>query len=156
MHDLPPVSDLLDLGRRQAVEDLPPAERERHAHLIATAAATAAREAEAGEGWQWEIEAALTEFYEKDCRPGESRDPPLDHSAARSVDSGFRWHDMLNLARQGGVGHQLLAHLAADLRNGAFETTPSQETAARAILWRLVLAKLRETNPQFLAANGFE
>jgi aminoglycoside phosphotransferase (APT) family kinase protein len=46
--------------------------------------------------------------------------------------------------------------LAADLRNGAFETSPSQETAARAILWRLTIAKLREGNPQFLAANGIK
>jgi hypothetical protein len=46
--------------------------------------------------------------------------------------------------------------LALDLRNGAFETTPSQESAARAILWRLTIARLRAANPQFLAANGFE
>jgi aminoglycoside phosphotransferase (APT) family kinase protein len=50
----------------------------------------------------------------------------------------------------------LLSRLAADLRNGAFETSPSQETAARAILWRLTIAKLREGNPQFLAANGIK
>jgi len=48
----------------------------------------------------------------------------------------------------------LLRRLAADLRNGAFETSPSREAAARAILWRLTSEKLREGNPQFLAANG--
>jgi hypothetical protein len=48
-----------------------------------------------------------------------------------------------------------LARFAADLRNGAFETSPSRESAARAILWRLTIAKLREGNPHFLAANGF-
>jgi hypothetical protein len=48
-----------------------------------------------------------------------------------------------------------LARFAADLRNGAFETSPSRETAARAILWRLTIEKLREGNPHFLAANGF-
>jgi hypothetical protein len=48
-----------------------------------------------------------------------------------------------------------LARLAADLRNGAFETSPSRAAAARAILWRLTIAKLREGNPHFLAANGF-
>ena len=52
-------------------------------------------------------------------------------------------------------GHGTLARLAADLRNGAFETSPSRETAARAILWRLTIAKLREGNPHFLVANGF-
>lgn len=49
----------------------------------------------------------------------------------------------------------LMARLAADLRNGEFETSPSQEKAARVILWRLVAGKLREANPQFLAANGY-
>jgi len=48
-----------------------------------------------------------------------------------------------------------LSRLAADLRNGAFETCPSRESAARVILWQLVAAKLREANPQFLAANSF-
>ena len=47
-----------------------------------------------------------------------------------------------------------LARLAADLRNGAFETSPSQAATARAILWQLTIEKLREANPQFLAANG--
>ncbi|HEV2189125.1 MAG TPA: DUF6285 domain-containing protein [Stellaceae bacterium] len=48
-----------------------------------------------------------------------------------------------------------LDRFAADLRNGAFETSPSRERAARAILWQLTIAKLREGNPHFLAANGF-
>ncbi|HML11301.1 MAG TPA: phosphotransferase [Stellaceae bacterium] len=52
----------------------------------------------------------------------------------------------------GGSGS--LVRLAADLRNGAFETSPSREKAARAILWRLTIGKLREGNPHFLAANG--
>lgn len=51
-------------------------------------------------------------------------------------------------------GQQPLRRFAADLRNGAFETSPSRALAARAILWRLTVAKLREGNPQFLAANG--
>ncbi|HEY1797859.1 MAG TPA: DUF6285 domain-containing protein [Stellaceae bacterium] len=48
------------------------------------------------------------------------------------------------------------ARLAGDLRKGAFETSGSRETAARAILWRLTILKLREGNPQFLAAHGIE
>jgi hypothetical protein len=48
-----------------------------------------------------------------------------------------------------------LARFAADLRNGAFETSPSREKDARAILWNLTIEKLREGNPHFLAANGF-
>jgi aminoglycoside phosphotransferase (APT) family kinase protein len=54
------------------------------------------------------------------------------------------------------AGQGLLRRFALDLRNGAFETCPSQESAARAILWRLTIARLREANPQFLAANGFD
>jgi hypothetical protein len=48
-----------------------------------------------------------------------------------------------------------LRRFAADLRNGAFETSPSRTAAARVILWRLTIEKLREGNPHFLAANGF-
>ena len=49
----------------------------------------------------------------------------------------------------------LLRRFAADLRNGAFATSQPRERSARAILWRMTIAKLREGNPQFLAANGF-
>jgi aminoglycoside phosphotransferase (APT) family kinase protein len=49
----------------------------------------------------------------------------------------------------------IVSRFAADLRNGAFETSPSRAAAARAILWRLTIGKLREGNPRFLAANGF-
>jgi hypothetical protein len=49
---------------------------------------------------------------------------------------------------------ELFRRFASDLRAGAFEG--SREGAARAILWRLTLWRLREANPKFLAANGFE
>jgi hypothetical protein len=49
----------------------------------------------------------------------------------------------------------LLRRFAADLRNGAFETSEPRERAARAILWRMTIARLRMGNPDFLAANGF-
>ena len=49
----------------------------------------------------------------------------------------------------------LLCRLAADLRVGAFEGCEMRARAARAILWRLTMMKLREGNPAFLAANGF-
>ena len=49
----------------------------------------------------------------------------------------------------------LLARFARDLRIGAFENSPNRELCARAILWRLTVAKLRQANPEFLAANGF-
>ncbi|HEV2336233.1 MAG TPA: phosphotransferase [Stellaceae bacterium] len=48
-----------------------------------------------------------------------------------------------------------LTRFAADLRKGAFERCDMRQRAAHAILWRLTMMKLREGNPQFLAANGF-
>ena len=55
----------------------------------------------------------------------------------------------------GGVSaDRLLRRFAADLRNGAFETSEPRERAARAILWRMTIARLRAGNPDFLAANG--
>jgi hypothetical protein len=48
-----------------------------------------------------------------------------------------------------------LHRLAVDLRAGAFDACDMRERAARALLWRLTILKLREGNPQFLAANGF-
>jgi aminoglycoside phosphotransferase (APT) family kinase protein len=54
-----------------------------------------------------------------------------------------------------GTGIALLRRLACDLRAGAFERCDRRERAARAILWRLTIIKLREGNPQFLAENGF-
>lgn len=53
-----------------------------------------------------------------------------------------------------GAWEPLERRLAADLRAGAF--TGSRERAAREVLWRLTLARLREGNPRFLAANGFK
>jgi len=75
--------------------------------------------------------------------------------AAREA-AGEGWQKEIKglLAELYGEGASI-AGFAADLRNGAFETSPSREKAARAILWRLTIAKLREGNPHFLAINGF-
>lgn len=51
---------------------------------------------------------------------------------------------------------ELLARFARDLRAGVFENFPARDRDARAILWRLTIFKLRQANPRFLAANGFE
>jgi Domain of unknown function (DUF6285) len=50
----------------------------------------------------------------------------------------------------------VLRLFADDLRGGAFEGSESRDQAARALLWRLTLAGLRRSNPEFLAANGFD
>ncbi len=55
----------------------------------------------------------------------------------------------------GGSDPDPLAHLAMDLRQGVFEKCTARAGAARAILWRLTILKLREGNPSFLAENGF-
>jgi aminoglycoside phosphotransferase (APT) family kinase protein len=57
--------------------------------------------------------------------------------------------------RAGALLAALLRRLAADLRIGAFEPCEARARAARAVLWHLTSLKLREGNPQFLAANGF-
>jgi aminoglycoside phosphotransferase (APT) family kinase protein len=49
----------------------------------------------------------------------------------------------------------LLHRFAGDLRVDAFEPCAERAAAARVILWRLTMLKLREGNPGFLAANGF-
>jgi aminoglycoside phosphotransferase (APT) family kinase protein len=54
-----------------------------------------------------------------------------------------------------GPDNAPLRRLAADLRADAFETCEMRGRAARAILWRLTMMKLREGNPLFLAENGF-
>jgi len=105
---------------------LPP-DRRRDAHLIATVMAITSREASAREGWQQEIVELVGEFYET---LGSFPSAPGDEE------------------------RDCLTRFAADLRNGAFETSPSRAAAARAILWRLTIEKLREGNPHFLAANG--
>jgi hypothetical protein len=69
-------------------------------------------------------------------------------------DIGERLADLYDCAEL-GPNNALLHRLACDLREGAFERCDMRGRAARAILWRLTIIKLREGNPQFLAENGF-
>jgi aminoglycoside phosphotransferase (APT) family kinase protein len=75
-------------------------------------------------------------------REAQAGDAPADEIAARLVEFY-------------GPGADLLRRLARDLRAGAFETCEARGRAARAILWRMTMLKLREGNPGFLTANGF-
>jgi len=137
LRDLPSGLELAELGRRLLLEELTPLlppERHREAHLVATAIAIEARESASGDIPAFEILIQLTELN-GESEPGRSR-----------PQEGRR--DIL------GPLVELLGRFARDLRNGAFETSPSREEAARAILWRLTIARLREANPQFLAAHG--
>jgi aminoglycoside phosphotransferase (APT) family kinase protein len=145
MGDLPASRDLLALARELLLDELAPLlppERRRDAHLAATVMAIAACERE-GEGWQGEIAADLSGFYAKAA----PHPDPLPACGEREGPGA---------QRREGEGQRLLRSFAADLRNGAFETSPSRASAARAILWRLTMCKLREGNPHFLAANGFK
>jgi hypothetical protein len=57
--------------------------------------------------------------------------------------------------KAGADAAELLRRFSRDLRVGGFEASEGRDRRARAILWRLTLAKLRQANPKFLAANGF-
>lgn len=134
MRDLPGGVGLLALGREllDALQPLLPAERHRELRLAATAMAIAEREAAAGDAPAHEIAARLAEFYGR------------SENALSALEGG-----------EGVSVGALLRRLALDLRGGAFEQCESRGRAARAILWRLTMLKLREGNPGFLAANGF-
>jgi hypothetical protein len=166
MRDLPDSAALLALTREMLLDELLPLlppERHRDLHLAATAIAIAMRE---GEGWESDVENRLARFYGVEGAPT----PTLPRLRGRGINEGEGEAVPPSgqlpppQAGEGGGGrsdpgspqHPLLARLAADLRNGGFETSPSREIAARAILWRLVVGKLRESNPQFLAANGYK
>ena len=149
MRDLPTSRDLMELGRRLLLDDiLPflPEARQRDIHLVATSMAIAAREAANGDGPLREVLEQLRAFYDPHPPTADAAGPSLSRIAGEG-------------ARRAGEGAQapttaLLRRFAADFRAGAFETSESRERAARAILWRLTILKLREGNPQFLAAHG--
>jgi aminoglycoside phosphotransferase (APT) family kinase protein len=129
-YDLPSGAELLTLARGVLLDrllPLLPAERRLDALLIGNCLAIAAREAGAGHAPPVEVETAtvaLAMFY--------------------GLGDG---------GRAPGAG-ELWRRFARDLRRGAFATEASADRRARAILWRLTLAKLRLANPRFVAANG--
>jgi hypothetical protein len=130
IRDLPSGAELLALGRERLLHEilpLLPPERHRELRLIATAMAIAEREALTGDAPVRELAARLNEFYALSALQG----------------------------REGVPVAEPLRRLAADLRMGAFEQCEARGRAARAILWRLTILKLREGNPSFLARNGF-
>lgn len=126
MRDRPSGAALLALGRQWLLDDLLPLlPAERHRELRLVAAAMAIAEREAAAG-----DGQVFEIGEM----------------LVSIYAG--------LEAVGALG-DLLLRLAADLRDGAFETCEMRRRNARALLWQLTMMKLREGNPQFLADNGF-
>jgi hypothetical protein len=149
MHDLPNIPALLALARDVLVSELTPLlpeERHADARLVAEAMAIAKRAAEADDEPMRAILHELEGFRE-----------PL--TPALSPHGGEREGP----AQREGEGQvrdapamELLRRFARGLRKGAFETSEPLDRAARAILWRLTIARLRRSNPNFLAANGFD
>jgi hypothetical protein len=151
MRDLPTSLELIELGRRLLLDDilpLLPEARQRDIHLVATSMAIAAREATNGDRPLREILGQLRAFYDPHPPTADAAGPTLSRIAGEGAERC-----------EAGEGAQaqtaaLLRCFAADFRAGAFQTSESRERAARAILWRLTILKLREGNPQFLAAHG--
>jgi aminoglycoside phosphotransferase (APT) family kinase protein len=150
LRDLPTGKSLLALARDVLLNDLMqhlPPENRLEALLVANSMAIAEREAVADEFSAQQIVRELEVFYASEMRrptgayPRAPRRPIVGEGAEGSV---------------GGEGEQELARrFAHDLRGGAFESSYARERDARDILWRLTIAKLRQANPRFLAANGF-
>jgi hypothetical protein len=148
MHDLPTGSQLLVSARTVLLEELMPLLPPEHrfdAVLVANCLAIAAREAVAAPAPAQFIDAALRSLYGK-CAPA----PATRHDRVSVCDTAATEAT----ARCEG-GPDLWRRFAADLRVGAFADSPGRDAQARAVLWRLTIAKLRLANPRFLAANGF-
>jgi hypothetical protein len=142
MRDRPEAPALLALARDVLVNDLLPllpAERRLNARLVANCLAIAEREAAADAATAEAIRCELEVLY---------LGTTLTHQAV-PAGSGSP------LSRAGeGAAAESWRRFARDLRNGGFENSPERMAQARAILWRLTIAKLRLANPRFLAANG--
>jgi aminoglycoside phosphotransferase (APT) family kinase protein len=167
-HDLPDGLQLLALARAvlagELIPLLPP-DRQAEARHVARAMAIAEREAKATDAPFQAILRELAAFY------ADSSGSPLTHPApgsspgqalragspfSRNAGEGAEPRQKPGEAGEGKAGNALLLwRFAGDLRIGAFATTPQRERAARTLLWRLMQAKLRLGNPQFLSAHGF-
>jgi hypothetical protein len=150
MHDLPPVSALLALARDVLVNELTPLlpeERRADARLIAECMAVAARAGEAGNEPMQTISGELETLYRDALtHPPLWTGSPLSRTAGEGAERS-----------EAGEGEtELLRRFARDLREGALESSEPLDRAARATLWRLTIARLRQSNPNFLAANGFD
>lgn len=154
MHELPSIPALLGLARDVLVNELMPLlpdEKKADALLVAEAIALAARQAEDGDEPMHAAFCQLETLYEP-VTPALSpqcggREGPAD-LRIKSGEEGEGQHS--------GAAIELWRRFACDIRNGVFETSESRDQASRAILWRLTIARLRQSNPKFLAANGFD
>ncbi len=152
MRDLPEAPALLALARDVLVRDLLPLlppERQFEVRLVANCMAIAEREAAAnltGDA----ILGELAMLYKSDplADPAPSHSLPGRQGRVRVGAGSER-------SEAGESAPELVHRLARELRIGAFENSPERAACARAILWRLTIARLRLANPRFLATNGF-
>lgn len=52
--------------------------------------------------------------------------------------------------------HELNTRLARDIRTGAFDRSGAERDAVASLLWQVTLAKLRESRPKMLKAEGID
>jgi hypothetical protein len=148
MCDLPGGPALLALARDVLLNDLMPRlpeERRLDALLVANSMAIAERECKAGDATSRAIFEELDMLY-RPLTPSLSPHCGERDGPAKREGEGLSWASRLT---------GLLRHFAGDLRVGAFASSAPRDRDARAVLWRLTIAKLRQANPRFLAANGF-
>jgi hypothetical protein len=151
MRDLPEGPKLLSLARAVLLDELLPllpAARRIDALLVANCLAIAEREAMLGAA-PAAAAREVAKLYRAESVSSSAEAgaaPPADCHAAAKPESD---------APPALLGDQseLWRRFARDLRRGAFEHAGSAERRARAILWRLTIAKLRLANPQFVDAN---
>ncbi len=149
MGDLPEGRTLLAFARDVLLDDLLPLlppERRLDARLIANCMAIAAREAAADAGPAQALGRELEGLYHGVTltHPAVPAGSPLSRNAGEGAER-----------REAGEGlAELQRRFARDLRIGAFEISERRANAARAILWRMTIERLRLANPRFLAANG--
>jgi hypothetical protein len=151
MRDLPTGAQLLGLARAVLLHELMPLlpqERRFDALLVGNCLAIAAREAAAASRPTQALDSELRSFYGE--RPLER-----DTLADRAPLSGAVAPEATARGEAGAGEPHLWRRFAGELRVGAFADSPDREAQARAVLWRLTIAKLRLANPRFLAANGF-
>jgi hypothetical protein len=168
MRDLPEATALLALARDVLLNDLLPLlppERQLDTRLVANCMAIAERELAAQEPGTV-ITGELEALYRPEgLSSSRFAGPSLSLTAGEGLSrsKGGEGADPRSASRgEANEGHRAeddgvepLHRFARELRNGEFENSPEHAAFARAILWRLTIAKLRLANPRFLAANGY-
>ena len=150
MHELLNIPALLVLARDVLISELMPLlpqERKTDALLVAEVIALAHSAAKGDDEPMRAVLYELQMLYSHALtHPALRAGSPLSRNAGEGAERSEAGEGELDLWRR----------FACDLRNGEFETSGSRDQAVRAILWRLTIARLRQSHPKFLAANGVD